>query len=269
MLDDLISQGAARARERWPDAPHAPADAAAFAAYVRARAIEHASLARLHVDDLFLAWWTTSGDARAITAFETTYAGALRGLLERFHRLDADELHQLIRIKLFGAPEPRIREYSGFGFLENWFKIVAARAFLDAARAQRRERNDVLVDDVLDEVAAAGDDPRDAAERAELVAVVKRALEAAIATLPGRERTFLRHITVDGLTVEQIATTYQLHRVTVSRALVAAREQLATAARALVASELGVVPARLASVLQTLDSQIDLSLQRLFPEPTL
>jgi hypothetical protein len=36
-----------------------------------------------------------------------------------------------------------------------------------------------------------------------------------------------------------------------------------------VIAELGIVPARLQSALQMLDSQIDLSLQRLFPEPTL
>jgi hypothetical protein len=56
---------------------------------------------------------------------------------------------------------------------------------------------------------------------------------------------------------------------TVGRVLAAARQQLHTATRDRVLAELGVEPARLSSVLQLLDSQIDLSLQRLFPEPTL
>lgn len=248
----LIDAGLAVARARWPAFP----DAAAFDAYLAERAAVQSSLERLRVEDLALAWWTTTGDARAIAAFEAAYREVIDRLLARFHRLDADELRQQLRIKLFS--DGRIRDYAGFGFLENWLKIVASRAFVDAAR--RVQRTEELPDDLE----VAGSDPRNAIERAEVLAAVKRALEKAIADLPGRERTFLRHVTVDGLTLDQIAATYQLHRVTVARALASAREQLYAATRGQVVAELGVT-----NPLHLLDSQIDLSLQRLFPEPTL
>ncbi len=269
-LPTAIDTSVATARRRWPDLP---ADAPEFSDYLLERAREQidlaAALPRLRVDDLLLAWWAGRNDSRAISAFEAAHADALDRLLRRFHRLDPDELRQALAIRLFvgtSTARPRILDYSGFGFLENWFKITAARTFLDTARALGRERTDELSDEALFELASPRDDPRDAAERVQVVAAVKRMLERAIATLPARERTFLRHVTVDGLRLEQIAATYQVHRVTVARVLASARKQLQDATRALVIGELGT---GLASMLQLLDSQIDLSLQRLFPEPTL
>ena len=96
---------------------------------------------------------------------------------------------------------------------------------------------------------------------------IKRALEAAIKDLPARDRTFLRHVMVDELSVEQIAATYQLHRVTVSRALSAARKKLQDETRKKVIEELRIDPERLASAIRILDSQLDLSLKRVFRDP--
>ncbi len=264
LLGGSSAEALARAAARWPPAQ----PDASFVAYVAERAIGQ-ELARLRIEDLVLAWWASTGSSAAIAAFEAAHAGALAKLVQRFHRLDADELKQVLRIKLFAGDAPRIREYSGFGFLENWFKIIAARTFLDVARSRARERIDDVGDKLLEGIVAPGADPRDAAARAELVATVKTALEAAIAELPARERTFLRHVMVDGLTLEQIASTYQLHRVTVARALGTARQRLHDATRALVLAKLGIPAERLASMLQLIDTQIHLSLQRLFPDPTL
>ena len=264
-----IAEALERARVRWPTANPDPT----FVQYVAERARTQpdlaAALPRLRLEDLVLAWWAGSGAAAAIAAFEAAHASALDRLLRRFHRLDADELRQVVRIKLFAGEAPRIRDYSGFGFLENWFKIIAARSFLDLARSTQRERIDDIDDAILQNLVAPGADPRDAVARAELVATVKAALEAAIAELPPRERTFLRHVMVDGLTLEQIATTYQVHRVTVARELGTARQRLHDATRALVLTKLGITAGGLASMLQLIDSQIHLSLQRLFPDPTL
>ncbi|HEY3803948.1 MAG TPA: sigma-70 family RNA polymerase sigma factor [Kofleriaceae bacterium] len=271
-LAPVLEAGLAEAHARWPDAP-SPDDT--FAAYVVARAKDQADLAaalpRLRVADLMLAWWTSSDDPRAIAAFETAHATMLDRLLRRFHRLDPDELRQQLRIKLFvgGDSPPRIRDYSGFGYLENWFKIVAARTFLDVAQAHRNDALD-LSDTILAAVPAPGADPREAAARAQLVAATKRALATAIAELPSRERTFLRHAMLDQLSLEQIAATYQLHRSTVARTLAAARRQLHATARTALIAELGVGDtAGLASMLDLIDSQIELSLHRLFPDQTL
>jgi RNA polymerase sigma-70 factor (ECF subfamily) len=266
--ESAIAAGLASAHERWPEAR--PDEA--FVGHVADRARTQPDLAtalpRLRIDDLVLAWWAGSGAYPAITAFEVAHESALDRLLRRFHRLDADEMRQVVRVKLFSGDTPRIRDYSGFGFLENWFKIIAARTFIDLARAKERERIEDIDDAILRDVEALDTDPRDAVARAQLVAAVKAALEAAIAGLPPRDRTFLRHVMVDGLTLEQIATTYQVHRVTVARALGSARQRLHDATRALVLDKLGIAAGGLASMLQLIDSQIDLSLQRLFPEAT-
>ncbi|MEO8551906.1 MAG: hypothetical protein ABI678_18145, partial [Kofleriaceae bacterium] len=245
-VERAIEEGLATARERWPQLPIGDA----LTRYIAERAdTQPGALARLRVVDLALAWWAGTGDARAILAFEATYASALAKLLQRFHRMDPEELRQQLRVKLFTGDRPRIREYSGFGHLENWFKIIAARLFVDLARAQGRERIDDVGDQIA-ELAAAGANPRDAMVRAELVATVKAALEAAIANLAGRERTFLRHAMIDALTLEQIAATYRLHRVTVARVLAAARRELFAATRAQVCERLGVDPDQLGSMLQ-------------------
>jgi len=258
-IDDVeLETSLAAIRRRWPDAP---APGAEFAAYVAERRAPTGE--RLRVEDLFLAWWCTRDDSRAIAAFDAAHAEILERLLHRFHRLDADELRQRLRVKLFVGEGARIRDYSGSGFLENWVKVIAARTFVDAARERTRERTDPLPEHV--DVTDRADDPRHAAQRAEVVAVVKRALDTAINALPSRERTYLRHVIIDGLTQEQIATTYAVHRVTVARALAAARQQLHEQTRALVIAELGSV----GSTMLFIDSQLDLSLQRLFPEPTL
>lgn len=271
-LGERVAAAAAAVRARWPALP--PLDAT-FVAYLRERATRQldlaAALPRLRIDDLALAWWASSGDSAAIAAFETQHAEDLAKLLRRFHRLDPDELTQLLRIKLFIGSEtapPRILEYSGFGFLQNWYKVIAVRTFLDAARSKRRERTDELEDEQLLALVDQERDPRAAAQHGEVLAAIKRALAAAIAELPARERTFLRHVTVDGLTLEQVAATYQVHRVTVARTLAAARKQLHEAARELAVAELGIAPEGLESAIRDLDSQIDLSLRRVFRDPT-
>jgi RNA polymerase sigma-70 factor len=235
-----------RARLRWPDAPEFDASLDAYLA-------ERAPVT--FVEDVVLAWWT-GRDPRGIAAFEAAHAEVIGKLLQRFHRLDPDELRQQLRVKLFTGAAPKIRDYTGVGRLENWLKIVASRTFVDAARAQGP------AGDPLEEYEAPGASPSDAAARAELAAVLKAALEAAILELPGRERTFLRHVVVDGLTLDQIAATYGVHRVTVARALGVARQRLAEVTRARVLE-------KMSTPLDLLDSQLHLSLDRLFPEPTL
>jgi len=271
-LAHRIELGLAAIAARWPDGPPLGEPFARHLAdRLSARRDLPVALPRLRLDDLFLAWWAGSGDPRGIIAFETAYATDVRKLLDRFHRLGADELRQRLRIKLFvgtASLPPRIQDYSGFGFLQNWLRVTAARSFVDAARADRSRR----MEDELDEgellgIAPAGGDPRDAQQRAQLSAAVKRAFAAAVAQLAPRERTVLRHASVDRLTLDQIASTYQIHRATVARTLAAARERLLLVTRAGVASELGLAPDELHSAIQQLDSRLELSLSRVLKEP--
>lgn len=262
-LASQLATGVAAIRTRWPTAPDEPA---AFGAYLGERIARQADLAsalpRLRVDDLFLAWWAGRGDQAGIRAFEAAFADDLAKLVARFHRLPEAELRQRLRIKLFVGTPPRVGEYSGFGFLQNWLRVTAARAFVDVARSDQRTR----LEDELDENEllglSGGGDPRFAHLRDQLGGAVRRAFAAAVTSLEPRQRTFLRHAYVDRLTLDQIAATYAVHRATVARTLASAREALISQTRAAVAAELGVPTDELTSAIAALDSRLELSLSR-------
>jgi RNA polymerase sigma-70 factor (ECF subfamily) len=266
----------AAARARWPDATVTGASlAAALAARLGAQKDPAAALARLRLDALLLAQWCATGDPRAIAAFERAHRADIEGALARFRRLAIthDELLQLLRIKLFvaaaGRP-PRIADYSGFGFLQNWVRVTALRALVDVARGEQvRRLEELLADDDLVGVPALGPDLAARVSREEVGRAIKGAFARAVAELAPRQRNFLRNAHVDQLTLDQIAATYGIHRATVARTLAGARADLVAATRAALAAQLGVDPASLDSVVREADSRMDHSRSRVLraPEP--
>jgi RNA polymerase sigma-70 factor, ECF subfamily len=273
---ERIERELADARMRLPDATVSDA---AFAAALAERTLTQkdpaAALARLRVEDLLLAQWCASGDPRAIATFERVHERDLDAVVARFRRLalPGDELRQALRIKLFvGAAgrAPRIGDYSGFGFLQNWLRVTALRAMVDIARSERaRQLEDLLEDDALFAVAAPASDLDSRYTRAELGHAIKQAFTRAVAGLAPRGRNFLRHAHVDQLTLDQIAALYGIHRATVARTLAAAREELSTATRKELAALLGLPDTDLDSMVRGADSQIELSLSRVLAAPVL
>ncbi|MGN6104729.1 MAG: sigma-70 family RNA polymerase sigma factor [Kofleriaceae bacterium] len=275
-LAERLEAELAAARARWPETT---IKEAAFARGLADRlAVQRdpsSALPRLRVEDLLLALWCASGDPRAISAFERTYRPDLDAVLARFRRLAVtpDELRQTLRIKLFVAPEgraPRIADYSGFGFLQNWLRVTALRALVDVARSEKARRlEELLADDDLMGLPALGPDLGAKVTRDEVGKAIKQAFARAVAGLAPRQRNFLRHAHVDQLTLDQIAALYRIHRATVARTLAQARAELVTATRSELAELLGVSPESLDSVVRDADSRIDLSLSRVLrsPEP--
>lgn len=262
---DRIRTDLAALRERWPGLPLDAELAAVIAARLGGQSDLARGLPRFRAGDLALAAWAGRGDAKGIAAFEAELGDVLGRVLARFHRLPADELRQRLRIKLFVDAEGRrgrIHDYTGFGFLENWLKVTAVRDFIDLARGESRRK----IEDELDEgvlgIVDPATDPALARARSELGGAVKRAFAAAVTQLSPRERNFLRLAHVDGLTLDQIAATYQVHRATVARVLAQARAALLARTRAAVAAEVGADDDRLDSVVGLLDSRLDLSLSR-------
>jgi RNA polymerase sigma-70 factor (ECF subfamily) len=221
---------------------------------------------------LLLAQWCTSGDPRAIATFERVHKPDVDAVLARFKRLaiTGDELRQTLRIKLFVATSgrPRIADYSGFGFLQNWLRVTALRALVDVARSEKaRKLEELLADDDMLGLPALGPDLPAAVSRDELGRAIKQAFARAVTGLAPRQRNFLRHAHVDQLTLDQIAATYSIHRATVARTLAQARAELVTTTRNELAEILGVASESLDSVVRAADSRIDLSLSRILRAP--
>ena len=230
---------------------------------------------RLRVEDLFLALWCATGDARAIGAFEQVHRADLDGALARFRKLavTADELRQTLRIKLFVATDgrpPRIGDYSGFGFLQNWLRVTALRALVDIARSEKaRKLEELLADDDMIGTPSLSPDIASKYSREQVSRAIKSAFAKAVAGLGPRQRNFLRHAQVDGLTLDQIAALYSVHRATVARTLAQARAELTEATRRELGQALGIAEDSLDSVVRGADSRIDLSLSRVLKSPEL
>lgn len=139
-LAERLTAGVAAVRQRFGEAPPPGEE---FARYLAARlALQgslHEAARRLCFEELFLAWWAGTGDQRGILAFEALFESDIARLVERFHRLPAEELRQRLRAKLFtgtGEAGPRIHDYAGMGPLQGWLRVTAARTFVDAERAE-------------------------------------------------------------------------------------------------------------------------------------
>ncbi len=267
----------AAAREKWGGEPGIDDATLARALGERLAAQREpaAALSRLRVDDFLLAQWCATGDPRALAAFERAHKSDLDAVLARFRRLaiPADELRQTLRIKLFvgaNGRAPRIGDYSGFGFLQNWLRVTALRAMVDIARGEKaRQLEELLEDDALFAVAAPSSDISGRYSRAEVGHAIKQAFARAVAALAPRARNFLRHAHVDQLTLDQIAALYGIHRATVARTLGAAREDLVTSTRRELGELLGLPDADLDSMVRGADSRIELSLSRVLAAPVL
>ena len=265
----------AAARRRWPEAAVTDAGfAAALALRLAAQKDPVTALAHLRIDDLFLAQWCVTGDARAIAAFERVHRTDLDAVFGRFRQLavTGDEMRQALRIKLFvGATGkgPRIADYSGFGFLQNWVRVTALRTLVDLARSERaRKLEEVFADE--DMLAMAAPDALDSRyTRDQINRAIKQAFALAISALAPRQRNFLRHAHVDALTLDQIAALYNIHRATVARTLAQARETMMTATRRALAVQLDLADDQLESLVRAADSCIDLSLSRVLRAPEL
>lgn len=276
-LREAMAAGLAAVASRWPEAPPLTAPFAQYLAGKLSRQPRLAeTLSRLRVEDLFLAWWAQRDPERGIPALWAAYHDDLERLVARFHRLDREELLQGLRVKLFvagaeGQP-PRIATYSGFGFLQNWLRVLAARAFLDASRELSRRRavglEEAGHDDDAPLLALIAEPGRAAHDRDRVHSAIRAAFAAAVAGLPPRERTFLRLATVNGLTLEQIAATYQVGRATVARALAAGRARLRDDTRRGMIEGLGIAAAELSSVIRDLETQLELSLARVLAAPS-
>jgi RNA polymerase sigma-70 factor (ECF subfamily) len=268
-LEPRLERIVATAREAWPAL--ALTDVA-FVGYLAGRLspdIELATaLAELRAADLFLACGCARGDAAAMTAFETGYFNEIRHGYGRLKPSGAslEDVEQLLRLKLFVADGDRpakISSYSGRGDLRSWLRVIVVRALVDLGRDGRRRGPELAVEpDELFALPSPDEDPELAYLKEHYRQEFRAAFFAALAGRTPRERNLLRQRFVHGLTVDQIAPLYRVHRATAARWVGKARSDLLAGTRRELRARLRVGRSELESIMRLIQSQLDVSLSR-------
>lgn len=235
-----------------------------FRAYVEARRPEDVApadqLAAWCLDDLFLACAAVAGDPAAVLAVERELIPLIDAALGTWDRAIVDETRQRMRAMLLvdhAGRGPLLAQYAGRGALRRWIRVVAAR---EAGKTARAGAAAVLTDDeaLLDVLAPAGD-PALSAIKHDAAAAFQAAFTAALATLDRRERTALRLHVLDGLTIDEIAPMYAVHRATVARWIASAKEAVLERTRRHLMRELRLEAADVDSLIRLVQSRIELA----------
>jgi RNA polymerase sigma-70 factor (ECF subfamily) len=249
----------AAARSAWP---RLALTDDAFLAHLEARLDDETRVEDLNVPDLFLACACVHRVEGAADAFAARYlanpGGYLRGVTT--DAATVDDVRQIVSEKLLvgdGDAGPRIADYSGRGSLLNWVRTVVVRAALDLVRAGRRHRGDQVVEQIK---ADATRDPELEHIKQRYQGDFTRALQDALGALSAEQRTWLKLHLLDGLTIDELAGLYRIHRATAARRLVAARTAVLEGTRARLRERLQLTKSQFDDLAQVLRSQLDISL---------
>jgi len=261
-VDVQVAQMCDEAAAAWPDITvEKGVVVSAFVAKLAGE--EPPAISSANVAELYLAVACARGNEAAVRIFDRDYLSvvpqALGGM--RLPAATVDDVRSIVRDKLLladGDKPARIIEYAGRGRLRGLIQVSASRAAIDRIRHEQREAE--LPADT--QLAAAGN-----LELSLIKAQYREAFVAgfttAVGTLPRRDRNLLRLHLLGGVTLEQLAQMYGVHRATVVRWLASAREALFGATRDHVAAKLGAGEEELDQMFELVRSRVELSVERL------
>jgi len=264
LAERIVSEG----RAALPAIAAAPAE---LARLIRGRLEGEDKPDALAADELYLAAACALGDRTALTTFEQRYFGVIPAALSRLslNRDEIGEVEQQLRIRLFVAEAndtPRVIAYAGQGQLGGLVRVAAVRAGLNLLRDRGRlasAPSGSTSGDDLEDVPISSDNPELARLKAQHRTAFKAAFEQAISSLEPRERSLLGLAIVKGLGIDRIGAIYGVHRATAARWVTSARANLTRAIHKILAAELGVSQAGVDDLLPLVESQLELSLERL------
>ncbi|NOU30955.1 MAG: sigma-70 family RNA polymerase sigma factor [Polyangiaceae bacterium] len=257
-LEPLLQQLHAQGRAAHPslDVP-LPMFAAALALHARKAESNVPVLQVEHAGDFYLAVACAEDVPGAVEIFRRTVLRHVPAYVGG--RAPGEEVEQLVAIRLLvtdpGVPR-KIAEYTGKGALGAWVRVVATRIALNLRR--KKEPRD---DTALLPLGAA---PEVDLSRFRHQAEFKAAFEQALADLPADERLLLRLHSIERAQGDELARLLEVDRSTIMRRLARARERLFEATRVAMMTKLGLSRDEFASLARDVQSQIDLSLSRVF-----
>jgi len=257
----------ASARAAWPGVD---VSLDRFTEFVLEKLAGDVSPSSLATSDLYLACACCDGDPHALATFDRELAPEIvRAVLASgVTPAERTELVQVVRTRLLVAPAhetPRIATFSGRGSLKAWLRVVATR---EAARllASARREQPVGDDEALADAVAPDAGPALAFMKATYREEFKRAFHAAVAALTDRERLLLRQAELDGLSIDELAEFYGVHRATAARWVQAARASVLEGTRGQLAASLGIPSEEVASIMRLIRSNLDITLPALLRE---
>lgn len=243
-------------------------DDVAFAAHLGARIPEDADpiehLGGLRTGDLHLAFACLSGSDEGVSLFVDRFGQLVDSSLAKIRLTNiGDDVRQSLLDRLLLPRDGRpaaLELYSGRGPLNAYLRVAVTREAIRLTRLRDRERPDT---DALIDKAVSDADPETAALKARYGPVVKASFQKALDELPARDRRLLRYHYVESLTTRQMGVLLSVHSSTVTRQLAQTRARLLQLARHHMAEALEAADVELTSIVQLVESQLDLSLVRL------
>ena len=180
----------------------------------------------VHSADLELARLCAEGDEHAWERFVREYRPLLYRAADALDRTQgAREIADSLYADLYGVDrsagerQSLFRYYQGRSSLATWLRAVLAQRYVDRVRTQRR--TEPLPDQEISRPSA-DPDP----DRARYIALVRQALDHAVARLTARDRLRLGCYYVQGLTLAETGRVMNESEATSSRRLARARQAI-------------------------------------------
>lgn len=219
--------------------------------------------------DLYLACGCRAEIPRALAAFEAQILSQVPLFLQRYRPDEATlaEVKQRVRERLFLSRDGRpgkIAEYAGLGPLGAWTRVVTVRVALSLFEQRPQEPPAPQTLDL--EAISDGNDPELRYLQSQHREQFRQALGQAVASLSSEQRNLLRLHLLDGLSIDKLGALFNVHRATAARWLKGAREQVLAETHRLLLEALKLTSSEVDSLVRILQSQLDLSLSRLFSE---
>ncbi len=252
-----------------------PAFAAALFQSARAAAVADGEvepyLAALRVDDLALAAACRAGSSAAWEHFIECYRPILRAAARAIAGGDDEhgrELADSLFAELYGIDaraggrRPLFDYFHGRSSLATWLRAVLAQRHVDTLRASRKFEPLASVAEPAADLPADPPDP----DRARYVAMLGRALAAALKSEAPRERMRLGYYYRHRMTLKEIGRAMGEHESTVSRALAATRGRLRARIEQALRAESGLSDDQIALCYVYGSEDLPLDLARALPE---
>lgn len=211
-----------------------------------------------HGAELFLGLACAAGIANAHQILETHYIGdgVPRSLAHMgLPNVALEEVAQAVRETLLVGEEPRIGKVVGAGSLKGLINVMSVRLALNWVRDHGRH------DAPVEPPPAQFSTPEIAHMKKRYRHELKGAFELAADQITSEDRALLRFHLVEGLSIDDVAAIYGIHRATAARRINRARDQLGAEARRVLVRA-GIHQEDYASVVDLVESQLDLSLTR-------